>query len=70
MVRGVPGQHGQSVMGAPGRPLAPGTVTVLLPGLVACPALERAGKDAVAMTTSPSAQVSIIRDCLLIVDLC
>lgn len=70
MVRGVPGQHGHSAMGVLDRPLAPGIVTVLPPGLVACPVLERAGSGAAAMTTSLSAQVSVINDCILIVYLC
>lgn len=70
MVPGVPGQHGQSVMGVLGRPLAPGSVTVLQPGLVACPVLERAGRDVVVMTTLLSAQVSIVKDCVLVVDSC
>lgn len=58
MVRGVPGQRGRTAMAAPARPLAPGSVTVLPPGLAVSPASERAGRDAVAMTTPPSAQVS------------
>lgn len=61
MVHGAPGQLGQSVMGAPDRPLAPGNVTVLLPGLVACPVLERRDRPVVAMTTLLSAQVSLIK---------
>lgn len=68
MVRGVPGLCGRSVMGAPGLPLAPGSVTVLPPGLVVCPVLERAGRGVVAMTTSQSAQVSIIMYYILSVD--
>lgn len=67
MVHGVPGQHGRSVMAALGRPLAPGSVTALPPGSGGCPVLERAGRAAVAMTTSLSAQVSIIKGCILIV---
>lgn len=70
MVRGVPGLRGRSVMGAPGRPLAPGSVTVLPPGLVVCPVLERAGRGVVAMTTSQSAQVSVIHYHMSSVDLC
>lgn len=61
MVHGAPGQPGQIVTGAPAHRLAPGNVTVLLPDLVACPALGRPGRDVVAMTTLLSAQVSLIR---------
>lgn len=61
MAHGAPGLLGQTVMGAPDRPLAPGYVTVLLPGLVACPVLEKLGRHVVAMTTSPSVQVSKIK---------
>ncbi|KAM7370189.1 hypothetical protein PAMP_011460 [Pampus punctatissimus] len=56
MVRGVPGQRGRSAMGVPDRPIAPGSVTALLPGLVAFPVLERAGRAVVATTTLQSAQ--------------
>lgn len=49
------------------RPLAPGSVTVLPPGLVACPALERAGSGVAAMTTPLSAQVSITNHFILTV---
>lgn len=70
MVRGVPGQCGQSVMGAPGRPLAPESVTVLPLGSGGCPVSEKAGRAAVAMTTSLFAQVNIVKDCILIVYLC
>lgn len=59
MVLGVPGQHGQSAMGALVHPIAPESATAPPPGLVGYPALERADKDVDAMTTSPSAQVSI-----------
>lgn len=58
MVHGVPGQRGRSVMGALDRPLAPGSVTALLPGSVVCLVLERAGRAAVATITLQSAQVS------------
>lgn len=68
MVHGVPGRRGRTVMSAPARPRAPGNATVLLPGLVVCPVSERAGRAAVAMTTSPSAQVSTMQDSVLIVD--
>lgn len=70
MALGVPGQRGRTVMGAPVHPLAPGNVTVLLLGLVACPVLERAGRAVVAMTTSQCAQVIIIKAYILIVDVC
>lgn len=69
MVCGVRGLLGHSVMGVLGRLPAAGSVIVLQPSLVACPVLERAGKGVVAMTTSPSAQVNIMKDCILMVAL-
>lgn len=52
-------------MGVPDPPRAPGNVTVLLPGLVACPVMERPDRHVVAMTMVPSAQVSIVVDPLI-----
>ncbi|KAA8580474.1 hypothetical protein FQN60_013432, partial [Etheostoma spectabile] len=59
MVLGVPGQRGQSVMGAPGRPFAPESVTALPLGSEGCPVSEKAGRAAVAMTMSLLAQTVV-----------
>lgn len=70
MVHGVTGQIGQSATHALDYPLVPESATARLADLVVCPALENADKVVVAMTTSPSAQVGITKDCTFVIWVC
>lgn len=58
MVHGVHGQSGRTAMAVPVPPHAPENAIALLPCSAVCPALGRADRAVVAMTTSPSVQVS------------
>lgn len=62
MVPGVPGLPGRTVMAVRGPRGVSAIVTAPLPGLGVCPATERASRAAAATTTSPSAQVGILWD--------
>lgn len=67
MVHGVTGQIGQSATHALAYPRVPESATAPLADLVAFPAWESSDKVAVAMTTSPSAQVGITNDCAFVI---